>query len=294
MFKMFDGMTEFEDRQGDTLLFSQFKAPCYLIVWKIIRDSGGQGEGYCKGLHVKHVDEEALKYLGVWSKLSKKIQSEVQDFERIEAAKKEAEREAMREQMGKARKARRQKYPDIPKELTCTKCGEVVEQAPSATAATMRRKGLLLNEFLKTYECRTCNPPVRGRQIDPKYAHLPKEIEVVCSKDCGYKRTVARSNVIAAAKKKGLEVEKYLKTYECQKCNPTKRKRKAPKTNEENPYKIQCSVCKDWKGTNPDQVAHLAKVKRWTEEKVYQKYVCKSCDAKLPPSKKFRKRKKKT
>lgn len=295
MSKLVEDLTQFEDRRGRTLHFSKFHSPAGLVCWEELPSQGGWNQARCFGLHVKWVDEDNLKFIGVWDKLSKKVQSQVADFGHEQAAIEEANRQAVREKMGKARKARRQKYPDIPKEITCTNCGTVIKQAPSVTAATCRRKNILVTDYIKGFECRSCNPPKRGRQIDPKYAHLPKEIELVCSKKgCSEKRTVTRSNVIAAAKKKELEVDKYMKTYVCPKCNPTKRKRSKPKTNEENPYKIQCCICKDWKGTNPEQVAHLAKTKGWTAEKVYQKYVCKACDAKLPQSKKFRKRKKKS
>lgn len=291
MNELYQHMTKIEDRNGTELYFGSFHAPSFLICWKHLGNKCGVNEAQLRKMHVRDFEPETLQYINVWENLNKEIKVEVENFKQLHAQREEARKAERIEKMEHARKHRRAKYPDIPSEITCVTCGNTVKQSPSITAAITRRKNILVVDYIKNFECAECCPRVRGRAVDPKYAHLPRKIELTCS--CKDVHKYPRSAIIQILKKQGISFEDYCKAYRCRKCKPVNRGKAARwASNEENPYKIQCKVCKEWKGTNPDQVAKIAKKLKMTSEKVYEEYVCRSCNAKLPKGQKFIKRKK--
>lgn len=289
MIDFFEDLAEIKDRKGNALYFSKFKAPHFLICR--IQDSKYFEEQTIKikGISAKNIPQNYLEEINVWTKLNTNMQESIRELDKHE-------QQERSDKMKNIRIKKRQKYNDIPKKIKCIKCKKEVEQAPSYTAAICRRKNILVEDYIKSFECKICNPRKKGRKINPKYAHLPKEIELKCSKGCGYKRMVSRGYVANECKRKGIETKEYFETYVCQNCNPTKgrcRKKGKALTNEENPNKVQCKICKDWKGTTPKQIDKIAKRKKWTIDKVYKNYVCRSCNKSLPESEKFLVRKKK-
>jgi len=284
-------LDQFTDRLGRKLHYSSLHLPCHLICWEVTQDNGTSGKAFCRGVHVKLVDEETLKIFKVWNRLSSEYQAKVTNFgQSVEQVGRE-ERRAVIEKLDKARSARKQKYPNVPKEITCIGCGEVIQQAPSKTAATCRNKDILLVDYVKGFKCSKCNPPVRGRKAKQSYEGIPDQL--VCK--CGKVQKYHPSSVIATAKRKGITVEKLVKSYQCQACNPTKgRGSKGPAlSDEDNPNKVQCSICKEWKGTSEAQIAKIAKRKKMTPEDVRKGYVCRGCNKDLPEGKKFLPKKKK-
>ena len=284
-------LDQFKDRLGRQLHYSSFHFPCHLICWEVMRDNGTSGTAICRPVHVKDVNDETLKLFGIWDQLSSEYQDAVTNFGKSVEQAERNERQAVIERLGKARSARQPKYPNIPKELTCISCGGIVQQAPSKTASICRNKDILLVDYIKGFQCSECNPSVRGRQAKRSYEGIPDQL--VCK--CGKVQKYHQSAIIATAKRKGITIEELIKSYQCQTCNPTKgRKSKGPApSDEDNPNKVQCSICKEWKGTNEAQIAKIAKRKKTTPEDVRKGYVCRGCNKDLPEGKKFLPKKKK-
>lgn len=248
------------DRSKQEHYFLELIKSKWILCWTMEQER----KAICHGIHPSHFTPESLKEIKVWDKLSKEIQGEVEAVENSKVIE-------VKQKMEKARESRKSKYPDIPKQMTCISCGAVVDVVPSAVAAKCQSKDILLVDYIKGFECRECNPPKRGRTIDSKFAHLPKEVKLICSRGCGNEKIVKRTYISGECKKLGISPEKYIKEYVCKICKPSKRgyKRKGKVlTDQENPNKIQCSICKEWKGTTAIQVNEIAKREGLTSKQV--------------------------
>jgi len=146
---------EFETINNVQCKFVRFIQPHFLLSWEIVKE-GYANEQICRGVKVNEVTMDTLKEMDVWSKLSKKTQKTVLNQENEKQAKMRARVEAMQ-------KGRKLKYPNIPKELVCTKCKEAVEINRYNLAKKLEKKDLTIEEYKKTYECPTCSPSKRGR-----------------------------------------------------------------------------------------------------------------------------------
>ena len=115
------------------------------------------------------------------------------------------------------------KWSSLPKELVCKTCGKVQPQHPSMTEKQATLLGKTFQEFVDAWNCRSCRPKVkrvmtgkRARKSDGSCAPT----DLVCK--CGNKVTYPLNIVKQRAEKKGLTLEKFIKTYVCQTCKPTK------------------------------------------------------------------------
>jgi len=199
----------FELANGRKFSFVRFIPPKKLLVWE---------DMVCKGLDVNDVDVETLKAINVWDSLPVEIQNTI-------AIRKVDEVKEVHELMAKARASRKQKYENIPKELTCIQCKCTIEVVPSQLAAKVNKKGILLVDYIANFKCKRCDPPVRGKKANPIYANLPKQL--VCK--CGKSINVSPYALVSRAKDKGVTIEQFVAGYQCQVCNPTKGKGKRGK-----------------------------------------------------------------
>ena len=210
----------FKDHSDKTLYFVRHSNKTGKILCWEGGELFGNHEEHCRVIPANSVPIDQLKALEIWDSFSPKMQKELVNSESVE-------REKVHEKMANARRGRRNKYPDIPRELTCTTCSVVIVTPPSVLAKRIEKSGKTIEEFVKAFQCQQCNP-TKGRKADPKYAHLPKEMELTC-KSCSFKKMIPRSQAITRAKSKGMEVDKWLKSYQCQTCNPTKGRKKGSK-----------------------------------------------------------------
>jgi len=116
---------------------------------------------------------------------------------------------------------------------------------------------------------------------------------------CGHVQKYSKYQILKNAEAKGLSVDEYVNSYQCQKCNPTKgrrRKEPLPKIDGvEDPTKVTCTICKEQKGTTVEQMQSLSDRLDMPLPEVYAKYVCRKCNKTLPEGQKFLpKRKKRT
>lgn len=142
----------FDTKDGKTLEFIKFIPPITLEVWEnrgLSKDWTGCNTSICKGISVTEVDPDTLKTLNIWDNLSKEIKQKV--TETIMSDKKDVS-----ELMSKARASRKQKYPNVPRELTCISCGAVVKIPPGVTAKKVEKLGILLVDFVSGFRCQSC------------------------------------------------------------------------------------------------------------------------------------------
>lgn len=176
-------------------------------------------KGYNEGMHsdtfkivdVDEIEVEVLKKFNIWDCLSDEIKHRVEFHDA-------QDKQEVIDRMAKARRGRRQKYENVPKELTCTQCKCTVELAPSKIAKTVEKLGILLVDYVANFKCKRCNPPVRGKKPNPEFAALPKEL--VCK--CGAKIKLNPYQLKAKSEKLGTTIQKLIEDYACQTCRPTK------------------------------------------------------------------------
>lgn len=212
----------FFSRSRKEFKFIRFEAPDIL---RVNRDSVKAGEHHESfyNLKVHDVDIDNLKFLDVWDQLSKDLQ------EKLIKGDEEVVVEAQ-ERMEHARKHRRNKYPNVPHEVTCKNCGVVQKMSPGMIVARAEKIAkeksnnlYTAEDYIKAFICQKCNP-TKGRK--PSH-NLPPKIELKCK--CGKTVLYPAAVALKFATKKGLTIEKYISTYQCQTCNPTKGRKKGKK-----------------------------------------------------------------
>lgn len=220
--ELFQDCTEFEFENRKVHFVRFHKETKRVIFWEHGNNNFVR-ESFCKNLPFDKFPIETLKDLDIWDKLSPEEQEE------YESKQAEGKKEVV-EKMAKARSARGRKvdpkYAHLPSvlEYACKTCGAERKQPRSAVILAAEKKGLDVEKFMAEYECQKCNPTKgRGRKKkNPKYANLPEEM--VCK--CGYKTRVNVGQLEKKAAREKTTVEKLIKNYKCQTCNPTKGRRK--------------------------------------------------------------------
>lgn len=252
----------------------KFKEPKWVQVWE--EKSGfntGSHEQSCKIMDVNELDQVILKDIGIWDKIPEDIRKGIGTADEMKA-------KAAVELMEKARAGKRARYPDIPKQLTCTKCGKKFDIPPSVTARKIEvlreKKGLTysLEDYLKVYECSICKPPRRGRATNPEFVGLPKVMK--CK--CGFEATVQATQLKKKAEKLGVTIQSLIDGYVCRKCNP----RKGPigkarvSTGKCVPTKLTCK-CGKFVVYPLNIVQKRAEEKGVTVEEMIKSYQCQKC-----------------
>ena len=205
------------DFKDDSYYFVRMIGDKHLYCWKeeIVTSSGGSCVAL--GLPVSFFNREILETIEVWKDLDTQTQMEVEN-------KNSQSQEALCSKMEKARKARRKKYENIPREVTCTKCGAVQKISPGVVAARVQKLGILLDDWIKDFQCQKCRP-TKGRKANPKFKDLPEML--TCK--CGASVKANYSYLSKKAKAKRIPLQKLIDEYQCQKCNPTKGRKKGTK-----------------------------------------------------------------
>jgi hypothetical protein len=213
-----------------------------------------------------------LKTIELWDAIPQATKDEM--LRREETGTSEAQ-----QRMSHARNHRRQRYTGVPRELTCSICGETQAMAPSQIIKRSEKEGRSVENWVKEWGCQRCKPS-KGRKANPKYAHLPKEL--VCS--CGNKVKTSSTAIISAAERRKITPEEYVKNYVCQKCGHTKgfkkggvgRGRKANPLYAHLPKELVCA-CGKKVGTSASAIVTAAKKRNITPEEFVKNYRCQIC-----------------
>ena len=214
---LLDDYKKFESNEGETYSFVRFLKPDRLLVWQELDSTDGMHHDVISKLRADYVGSATLQELGVWNSLAKSMQELILDDESMH-------KEHIHGKMEKARSSRRQKYPNIPRELTCTLCKKVIKTVPSALAKKLDKLDLAVEKYAETFECSVCSPKRRGREAKD-YGGVPDKM--VCS--CGHIQNYHPSMIIKMAMKKGKTVEEFVKDYHCQSCVPSRGRKKKNK-----------------------------------------------------------------
>jgi len=255
----------FFSRSKKEFRFICFEAPDMLRVNQDIV-KGGEHSEYFWNMRVSDVDVDNLKFLGVWDQLPNEMQ------EKLIKGDIDGENEA-KTRMDHARQHRRNKYPDIPREVKCNNCGVVQKMAPGNIAARIDKlaseRGIyLLDDFLKDFQCQKCRP-TKGRRAKH---NLPPKIELVCS--CGNRVSYPASIVSKTLEKKGITLEQYQSGYKCRTCKPFRGRQKDHNLPPKVELKCRCGKSVIY----PASVAlKFAEKKGLTVEKFIEGYACQSC-----------------
>ena len=207
-----------ENKDGGQFRFVKFVPKSFrLLCWDEPIRNGGGYKTKCQGIHVLNFEEAVLKEIEVWNKLSKKLQEEIKEAE-------ETHKNSIHEKMENARKGRKKKYPHLPREIKCTTCNTVVKIVPGVLAKRLDKLDVTAEKYAETFQCQKCNP-TKGKRANPKYVGLP--LELVCK--CGAKVKLNPYQLDKKAQKEGTTIQQLIKNYQCQKCNPTKGRKKSTK-----------------------------------------------------------------
>ena len=191
-----------------------------LLVWEFNKNEYGMLMETCCNLSPQDVSEEVLKEIGVWDKLEEKVKQEI-------IAGITTQTKAVHERMEEARKGKRKRYPDVPKELVCCKCGKRRKIQPSATSAKVEElvaSGVVISisEYVKKFVCATCNPKRRGKKANPEFAGLPKKMTCKCGKSVPANFMQLKKK----AEKMGITLQKLMEGFKCQVCEPRRFRKK--------------------------------------------------------------------
>lgn len=182
----------------------------HMMVWKELRD--GNGEFICDKLNLSVVNEQILTDAGLWETLPNKIKELI--VKTHESTK--AERI---ERMAHARTKRKKKFDfsNLPEFLTC-KCGKEVKANYYYLQKKADEKKVPLDDLVKSYQCKACNPVRRGRKASQDYNGIPDKL--VCK--CGHEVKYHPSMILKMAEKKGKTVDELVKGYICRACKKKK------------------------------------------------------------------------
>lgn len=114
-------------------------------------------------MKVHDVGMDTLKTIGVWDSLSSEVQSEIINGVVQKNVEAEAAKEELVARLAVARASRKTKYANVPKEITCTECHNVISVVPSIIAKRVENKGMMLDDYVKTFKCQKCCP-TKGRR----------------------------------------------------------------------------------------------------------------------------------
>lgn len=210
----FKDLTRMEDRHGEILAFVKFQDPNRVLCWAAT-SSGADRGAVLRVYDIIRFEQPVLEGMKIWDKLSPEIQEEVINWnsDHQEEIRQRQKRDQYLGQ-NKPRVGRKQKYPDLPDELVCTKCQKPTKVQKSVLAARIEKKGILADDYVKSYVCRGCNKKSYEGMLD----------KLSCT--CGFEVKYHPSMIVKMAEKKGMTVEDFAAGYKCQKCNPTKGRKK--------------------------------------------------------------------
>ena len=271
---MYEEKKSFKDNDGTVYhVVSLSPNKTNLFLAKVNQSMGG-GVITWENRHVSSLSVETLKEAEIWDVLP---QAQKDELIRLEA---NGSSEAQ-DRMSHARNHRRQRYVGIPREVTCSICGETQAMAPAQIIKRSEKEGRSVENWAKEFKCQRCFS-TKGRKANPKYAHLPKEL--TCA--CGNKVNTSSTAIVSAAERRKITPEEYVKAYKCQKCGHTKgfkkggvgRGRKANPLYAHLPKELVCA-CGKKAGTSVSAILTAAKKRNITPEEFVKAYRCQVCFA---------------
>jgi hypothetical protein len=156
---------QFQTIKEETYSFVDFIAPDYLLVWEEGKmEAGGIHHEVCKGIKVYEVAPDVLKEIKVWGKLSQEVKSK---FNVEEAPKEEIKPNRSKVSKRRGRKPgipKEQRYPGFPDYVNCNDCGKEQVVYHAAVAKKLKKDGITIEQYVKTYKCQKCNPTVGRRR----------------------------------------------------------------------------------------------------------------------------------
>lgn len=216
---LFDDLPTFSDVEGNDFYLVDYLKPNKLKVWDKERPLNGEYITTCRLIDIAQVDKEELAKLSIWKEMPQEIQDEMKTA-------KEIERIQVHSLMEKARSGRKERYPNVPREIICTSCSKVIKVQPGTLMKKLDHKRIALGDYLKSFKCPKCNGGKgRGRAPNPEFANLPEEM--VCK--CGNRVHINATYLKAKAAKKKTTIEELVKNFVCQKCCNTKGRPKGKK-----------------------------------------------------------------
>jgi hypothetical protein len=213
---MFPDLISFEALNGRKFQMVDMDSPTLIRCWECLKAEYGEYKYVLGGLDVRDVGSDTLKRLEIFDKLTPEIQKEITEGLTTKT-------QAVHSLMEKARSGRKNKYPDVPKELTCSKCGKKTAIQPSVLVKRVEKiaekKGVtyLMADYIKSYECQVCNPIKRGRVANPEFANIPEKMKCKCGKE-------VNTNVYQLKKKADKNkttIQELIKNFVCQGCCST-------------------------------------------------------------------------
>jgi len=147
---MFDDLPVLEDVEGNSFYFLDYIKPNKLKVWEKELPKNGEYTSICRLIDIASIGVDELAKLNILKEMPIEIQEEMKTKEELENIQ-------VHSLMKKARGSRRQKYPNIPKKITCTECGETIDVIPSTVAYKINKKNIMLVDYIASYKCPECN-----------------------------------------------------------------------------------------------------------------------------------------
>ena len=271
---MYEEKKSFKDSDGTTYHVVNLSPNKKNLFLAKVNQSMGGGVITWENKHVSALSVETLKEAEIWDSIPQATKDELI---RLEA---NGTSEAQ-DRMAHARNHRRQKYQGIPREVTCSICGEKQAMAPAQIIKRSDKECRSIENWMKEFKCQRCFS-TKGRKPNPLHAHLPKEL--VCA--CGNKAKTSPTAIISAAERRKITPEEYVKKYRCQSCHKTKgfekgskgsgRGRKANPLYSHLPHELTCA-CGNKVGTSPGAIVKAAERRKITPEEYVKKYVCQKC-----------------
>jgi hypothetical protein len=197
----------------------KFIKPRTVLCWSNEKISNGLREQVCGGIDASRIDIDTLKAIDVWGQIPDNIQKDIEY----------TKNNYKTEKIEKMQAGRRKKYEGmgIPREITCSKCGEPYKVIPCLFLKKYDKVKLekTMAEYISTWLCKVCNPTKRGRQANPEFANLPKTMKCKCGREV----STNAYQLKVRAKKNNTTIQELIKNFVCQGCCCTKGYKKGHK-----------------------------------------------------------------
>lgn len=225
----------------------------------------GMNEDVIGLIGLEDIDLDIIKAMKVWNHLSPETKAKLENKIRIV-------KDQTQELMAKARGARRKKYENIPREMTCITCGNIVEIVPGQVSKKCEKDGILLADYISGFKCKKCRPVAhRGKVRNPEFAKFARTMKCSCGAEVALNPTYLKTK----AEKLGTTIEELVKNYKCNKCNPVKRGRqKTGNVAAKVELKCKCGASVSY----PRSIAKkMAEKKGLTIEQYISSFECQKC-----------------
>ena len=218
---LFDNRPRFRNKYGKGLYYichTDEKVSC----WDVIND--GFNGTKCKILEIPITDvpQSELEKLGVWKQLKESVRELFLNIDESNYVLNDAN-DADNKPVKRSRK-KNNDYQNLPEFLEC-KCGRQTKANYSYLSKKAEKAGISLGEMIEGYQCQKCNPTKGRKKTNDEFSDLPKTLKCAC----GHEVTANYVQLSKKAEKNNVSLDSLIKGYQCQKCNPTKGRKKGVK-----------------------------------------------------------------